>query len=92
MERFDVPAMLAWGSAMLDWPVVGPGDFHCPVLWLVGSEDGLALENARGYEPSLRDSPVQLQILEGLNHSQVFDEIDLVFPTMLDFTRSKETG
>jgi pimeloyl-ACP methyl ester carboxylesterase len=86
LRNFNVPVMLAWGRAMLDWPVIEPADFRCPTLWLVGSEDQNALDSVREYESSLTGSRVQLQLIEGLNHEQVFEEIDRVFPTLLAFT------
>jgi len=73
---------------MLNWHVVEPADFRCPALWLVGSEDRVAMITVREYEQSLKASKVQLHIVEGLNHGQVFDEIDRVFATMLAFTQS----
>ena len=88
LKHNNVPAMMAWGQAMLDWPTVEPDDFHCPVLWLVGSKDRVAMITVREYEQSLKASKVQLHIVEGLNHGQVFDEIDKVFATMLAFTQS----
>ena len=88
LRNFNVPVMLAWGRAMLDWPVIEPADFRCPTLWLVGSEDQNALDSVREYESSLKGSRVQLHIVEGLNHEQVFEEIDRVFPTLLAFTQS----
>ena len=88
LEHNNVPAMMAWGQAMLNWPAVEPADFHCPVLWLVGSKDPVAMITVREYEQSLKASRVQLHIVEGLDHGQVFDEIDRVFTTMLAFTQS----
>jgi pimeloyl-ACP methyl ester carboxylesterase len=88
LQRFNVAAMMAWGQAMLDWPAVEPIDFLCPALWLVGSEDRMAMISAKAYESSLRGSKIQLQIVEGLNHGQIFDEIDRVFATMLAFTQA----
>lgn len=88
LEHTNVPAMMAWGQAMLNWPAVEPTDFHCPVLWLVGSEDRVAMITVRQYERFLPDSKVQLHIVDGLDHGQVFDEIDKVFVTMLAFTQS----
>jgi pimeloyl-ACP methyl ester carboxylesterase len=88
MQQFNVPVMLAWGPAMLDWPAVEPADFRCPVLMLIGSEDQDVAESVRKYETSLKGSRVQVQILEGLSHEQVFDEIDKVFATMLAFTQT----
>jgi pimeloyl-ACP methyl ester carboxylesterase len=88
MENNNVSAMMAWGQAMLNWTAVEPDNFHCPVLWLVGSEDQVAMTTAREFKQSLTSSKVQLHIVNDLNHGQVFDEIDRVFSTMLAFTQS----
>ena len=87
-EDTNVPAMLGWGPAMLNWPSVEPSDFHCPVLWLVGSEDSGAMTSVMQYKSSLKDTSVQLHIMDGLNHFQVFEDIDKVFAPMLAFTQS----
>jgi pimeloyl-ACP methyl ester carboxylesterase len=88
LQHTNVAAQMAWGRAMLDWPAVEPIDFLCPALWLVGSEDRMAMISAKAYEAALPGSKVRLQIVEGLNHGQVFAEIDKVFATMLAFTQS----
>jgi len=88
LEHLNVPAMLGWVRAMLDWPPVTPVDFRCPTLWLVGSEDPDAMETVRAYANDLLDSPVRLEIVDGLDHNQVFDEIDRVFPMMQAFIRA----
>jgi pimeloyl-ACP methyl ester carboxylesterase len=88
LRDFNVPVMLAWVGAMLDWPAIEPADFRCPTLWLVGSEDRHAMASVKEYEESLKGSRVQVHIVQGLDHEQVFAEIDRVFPTMLAFTQS----
>jgi pimeloyl-ACP methyl ester carboxylesterase len=88
MENNNVSAMMAWGQAMLNWAAVEPSNFHCPVLWLVGSEDQVTMTTVREFEQSLTSSKVQLHIVNDLNHGQIFDEIDRVFSTMLAFTQS----
>ena len=88
MQNNNVSALMAWGQAMLHWPAVEPGDFHCPVLWLVGSEDRVAMTTVREYRQMLPDTKVKLHIIDGLDHGQVFHEIDKVFATMLDFSQA----
>jgi pimeloyl-ACP methyl ester carboxylesterase len=88
LKNLNIPAMLGWVPAMLDWPVVEPADFLCPTLWLVGSEDQPAIESVQAFAAALKGSLVQVQIIEGLDHEQVFDQIYAVFPAMLAFTRS----
>jgi pimeloyl-ACP methyl ester carboxylesterase len=88
LRHFNVPVMLAWVRAMLDWAVIEPADFRCPTLWLVGSEDRHAMASIKEREESLKGSKVRVHIVEGLDHEQVFAQIDKVFPTMLAFTQS----
>ncbi len=87
LRHFNVPVMLGWVRAMLDWPAVEPADFRCPTLWLIGSEDPHAMASLREYQASLLRSRVHVHLVDGLDHSQVFDEIDTVFPTLLAFTQ-----
>lgn len=85
LQRLNVPAMLGWVRAMLDWPAVEPADFRCPALWLVGSEDQPVMASVRQYEESLKHSNVRVRILDGLDHEQVFDRIEVVLPVILAF-------
>ncbi len=88
LRHFNVPAMLGWVRAMLDWPAVEPADFRRPTLWLVGSEDRHAMDSRERYAAALAGSRVQVHVLEGLDHNQAFDEIDRALPAMLAFTKS----
>jgi hypothetical protein len=40
------------------------------------------------YREDFEGSPVRVEIIEGLDHDQVFDEVEPAFSTMLDFTLS----
>jgi len=88
IENNNVSAMMAWGQAMFNWTAVEPRHFHCPVLWLVGSEDQVAMMTVREYQQFLPGTKVKLHIIDGLGHGQVFDEIDRVFATMLAFSQA----
>ena len=88
LQRLNVPVMLGWVSAMLEWPAVGPKDFPCPTLWVVGSEDSYAKESSRQYEGDLQAVNFRTQFLDGLDHDQVFDKFDKVFPTLIKFSVS----
>lgn len=88
MQRLDVPSMLGWVRAMLDWPSVEPAYFRCPTLWLMGSENRHAIDSLHTYEQAIEGSLVQVQVVEGLNHDTAFDEIGRVYPIILAFTRS----
>ena len=74
LRRINVPVVLAWVRAMLDWPAIEPADFRCPTLWLVGSEDRHAMASIKEYEESLKGSRVQVHVVEILDHEQVFAE------------------
>jgi hypothetical protein len=85
----DIPVMLAWATALLDWGLNEPDDLLCPALWLCGSENEGTVASMKAYEEKTAVPPnVQIQIIDGLNHVQEFEEIDRVFPTMLAFTKS----
>ena len=73
---------------MLDWPVTEPADFRCPTLWLAGSEDQDAIASIKEYEDSLPGSMDQVSIVEGLDHQQAFEDIEAVFPILLEFCES----
>jgi len=89
LHNLNLPAMLGWVRAMLDWPAVEPGDFRCPVLWLIGSQDRHAMDSLAQYRQALPGSRVQALVLAGLDHEQVFEQIEQVFDAMLAFTRSE---
>jgi pimeloyl-ACP methyl ester carboxylesterase len=89
LQNFDLEVMLGWVRAMLHWPAIEPADFLCPTLWLVGSEDPYAMATYKEYEASLAGSQVQVQFLQGLDHDQVFDQIDQVLPILLAFTQKQ---
>jgi pimeloyl-ACP methyl ester carboxylesterase len=80
-----LPSVLAWSSAMLDWGTVTPKDLRCPTLWIIGTENDMALESYREYEPEIPHSKVQVHLFEGLNHEQEFENIEQVLPVILTF-------
>ena len=80
-----LPCVLAWSSAMLDWGTVTPKDLRCPTLWVIGTENEMALESYREYETEIPHSKVQVHLLEGLNHEQEFENIEQVLPVILAF-------
>jgi pimeloyl-ACP methyl ester carboxylesterase len=86
-EEEDIPVLLGWLTAMLDWGSIEPADLRCPTLWLAGSENESTIASMGEYEASLEGSKVQLHVFNGLNHSQEFDEIEQVLPAMLTFTK-----
>ena len=87
LQELDVPVFIAWTSGMLKWGSIEPGDIRCPTLWLAGSRDNAAMSGIREYEPRLKGSKVQVQIIQDLDHMQELTEVDKVLPLMLAFTR-----
>ena len=87
LHSLKVPAMLGWVRAMLDWPEVAPPDFRCPTLYLVGSEDQPAVQSLAEYKATIPGSLLQVQVVEGLDHDQLFDDIARVFPLLSAFTQ-----
>jgi pimeloyl-ACP methyl ester carboxylesterase len=86
LRQFDLASMLAWVTAMLEWPEVTPSSFLQPVLWLFGSEDGPALESYQAYQDQIPGSELQLEIIAGLTHEEIFEQVDKVFPMLHSFT------
>lgn len=86
-QRRDIPLTLAWLSAMLEYRPVEPPDMRCPTLWLVGTRNENAIDNARTYKDKLAGTRVALETMDGLTHADELDQIDRVFPLELEFTR-----
>lgn len=88
LKSGDMPVTVTWLSALLEWGSIEPGDVRCPTLWLAGSRNDLTMAGIREYEAMLKESKVQVQVVEGLDHGQEFTEIDRVLPVMLAFTQA----
>ncbi|WP_420642044.1 alpha/beta fold hydrolase [Candidatus Leptofilum sp.] len=87
-QVMDVPVTLAWLTAMLDWEINEPQDLLCPALWLSGSGNESTVASIKKYRETAVQSSVQIEIVPGLTHIQEFEEIDRVFPIMLEFVKS----
>jgi pimeloyl-ACP methyl ester carboxylesterase len=86
LSTLQIPAMTGWVRAMLDWPGVAPPDFRCPTLYLVGSQDQTAMQSVNEYAASIPGTLLQAQVVVGLDHDQLFDQVDRVLPLLLSFT------
>lgn len=84
-QAIDVPVMLAWLTAMLDWGSVEPIELPCPTLWLSGSENEGTIASIKAYADQLPAANVQVKIVEGLDHIGELEELDVVFPKILTF-------
>jgi len=85
LHETNIALDLAWLSAILDWGVIEPADLRCQTLWLVGSRNETTMASIREYEEKLQSSKVRVEVIEGLNHSEEFTEIDRSLPVMLAF-------
>jgi pimeloyl-ACP methyl ester carboxylesterase len=74
-------------SAMLTYPPVEPADMKCPTLWIVGTRNEGAFKSVEQYRGALAGTPVTLQVVDGLDHPQEFDQIDRVFEIERNFTK-----
>lgn len=88
LEEHGVPLKLASFGAMLDWPSVGPIDMLCPTLWLVGSKNEGAMASIKEYAEDIEGLPVQVEVIDGLDHEQEFTQIERVFPVMHSFSEA----
>jgi len=84
-----LPQRPAWLSALIGYPPVEPRDMRCPTLWVVGTKNENAFKSAEAYKPRLGGTPVTLEVIDGLNHPQEFDQIDRVFAIEAEFTRKQ---
>ena len=78
---------LAWTQALFDWPTLKPQDIGCSTLMVAGSANEIAVENLETYRQDMEAVGMQSIILDGLDHSQEFREIDSVLPVHLKFLR-----
>lgn len=88
LQHENVPVLVAWLSAMLDWESIEPENLYCSTLWLVGSKNDFAMNSIKEYEESLKTLDVEVQVVDGLDHLQEFTEINKVLPIMLSFMQT----
>lgn len=83
-----MPNRPAFITAMLTYPAVEPADMKCPTLWIVGTRNEGAFKSVGAYRDRLTNTRVELEVFDGLDHPQEFDQIDRVFPREVEFTRA----
>ncbi len=82
-----IPVWVACFQAMRSWPAIMPEDLHCPALLLAGTKNQAALKWARAHQAALDRAKVQVEVVDGLNHSQEFTHTERVFPAVSTFLR-----
>ena len=80
-----IPVWLGTLRAMRIWGSIDPGDVKCPILFAVGSENENAMQWMEANREVLGKANIQVEVFEGLDHNQEFDEIDNVFPVLSSF-------
>jgi pimeloyl-ACP methyl ester carboxylesterase len=85
-QNQDIPLTIARACALLEWPPVHPADVRCPVLWLVGTANDVAMLAVKQYEAVLSESQVTLHLVPGFNHWDELIRVDDVVGPMREFT------
>lgn len=75
-------------GALVEYPPLEPSEIKVPTLWLVGSADTHALENAREYEGKLSGTSVTLKQISGASYSDSFAKSEPVLAEALPFLSS----
>jgi pimeloyl-ACP methyl ester carboxylesterase len=83
-----IPVWVACFQAMRGWSSIEAGDVKCPTLLLAGTKNRSVMEWLKENGESLRETNVQVEIVEGLLHQQEFSQIDRVYPTVRSFFES----
>ena len=73
-------------QAMLTWDDVSPSEIRCPTLMLVGIDNESVYKSLSQLD--LESTPIQVKLLDGLNHAQEFSTIEQVFPLAFNFLTS----
>lgn len=87
-----IPVWVACFQAMRTWPPIKLGDIHCPTLLLTGTKNPGMLKWTQANREELERTAVQVEIVEGLNHSQEFSKMSLVFPVVQPFFKHCSLG
>lgn len=65
-------------GALVEYPPLEPAEIKAPTLWLVGSADKEAMENAKEYEGKLAGTNVTLKQISGATYSDSFAKAEPV--------------
>ena len=80
-----IPVWVACFQAMRAWPRIEPGDLRCPTLLVLGTQNTGVFRWTQSNREILDRAGVQVEVVEGLNHSQEFGKIERVFPVVRHF-------
>ncbi|MCC7124939.1 MAG: alpha/beta fold hydrolase [Acidobacteria bacterium] len=72
-------------GALAEYPPVEPTEIKATTLWLIGSADTGALENAKPYEGKLAGTKVTMKQVSGLSYSDTFYRTDAMMTEIEPF-------
>ena len=81
----QVPVMLTWLGALLEWPPVEPEEVRCPTLWVAGTLNTACMRGVDQYRARLDSTPVRVAIVNGLTHADELAKVDRMIPPLLEF-------
>ncbi|MDP9315595.1 MAG: alpha/beta hydrolase [Chloroflexota bacterium] len=85
VRRMNWPAYVARWHSLVQWPWVEPQDVRCPMLVYTGTKDGNIVVQLQHQRAAIKAAGIQLHILEGLAHGQLFTERLVIAPVVLPF-------
>ncbi len=84
-ERANLRVVLALTPAGVDWPSLEPTDLRCPAYLFAGSKNEAATRALEARRADIEAAAVRVQIFDGLDHIQEFNEGDVIFPGVRAF-------
>lgn len=81
----NLPVYMARVKGLASWPGVEPQDVQCPVLVYTGTADGNVVVQLQKQRETIETAGLQLQVFNGLNHSQLISQADTVYPVIRSF-------
>lgn len=72
----QVPVMLAWLGALLEWPSVEPQDMQCATLWIAGTLNASAMRGVDHYREQLQQTRVHVVLVDGINHVEELEKMN----------------
>jgi pimeloyl-ACP methyl ester carboxylesterase len=82
-----IPVWVACFQAMRAWPRIDPGVIRCPALLLVGTQNTSVLKWVNSNRKVLERAKVEIEIVEGLDYSREFSQIEQVYPVVASFLK-----
>ena len=76
---------------MRGWPNIELADLKCPTILLVGSKNENVMNYVEVNRQALDKAGIQVNIIDGLNHQQEFNKINLVFQSVNSFLKYHTT-